>query len=116
MSLTDLGLNEFRLDLLDYLKTHGDLDCKPFGLHAVTAAGNNPRGAIFVLKNRNAAVNADNLNRIHPFYMVYVGGDGAIVCNHLEPKKLLDTMRLLCRGRPIAGIDDFELICFLVVR
>ena len=99
VSLTDLGLNEFRLDLLDYLKTHGDLDCKPFGLHAVTAAGNNPRGAIFVLKNRNAAVNADNLNRLHPFYMVYVDDDGGIVCNHLEPKKLLDTMRLLCRGR-----------------
>lgn len=35
ISITDLGLNEFRLDLLEYIKTHGDLDRKPFGLHAV---------------------------------------------------------------------------------
>ncbi len=174
VSLTDLGLNEFRLDLLDYIKTHGDIDRTPFGLHAVAAANDMPRGAIFVLKNRNPAVNVDNQNRLHPFYMIYVADDGSIVSDHLDPKKLLDLMRRLCRGvdapikalyqpfnvetddgrnmtsvskllnaavdsviarkvesdidslfRPggttaltstIAGLDDFELICFLVVR
>lgn len=61
---------------------------------------------LFVLKNRNNGVNIDSLNRIHPFYMVYIGMDGEIVCDCLNPKKLLDDMRLLCRGKskPIAEV------------
>lgn len=100
ISIMDLGLNEFRLDLLDYVKTHGDLSTKPKGMHAVVPATEElPEGVIFVLKNRNNGVNIDNLNRIHPFYMVYIGVDGEIVCDYLNPKKLLDTMRLSCRGK-----------------
>ena len=175
ISIMDLGLNEFRLDLLEYIKTHGDLSKKPKGLHAVVPASKgNPEGVIFVLRNINNSVNIDNQNRIHPFYMVYIGADGDIVCDYLNPKKLLDTVRLLCRGRnepvsrlcrkfneetddgrdmrsvsellndaidsiidrkeesdidslfssggtsalisEISGLEDFELICFLVVK
>lgn len=100
ISIMDLGLNEFRLDLLEYAKTHDDLDKKPLGLHAVAPANEEmPEGVIFVLKNRNNGVNIDSLNRIHPFYMVYIGMDGEIICDYLNPKKLLDNMRLLCRGK-----------------
>ncbi len=171
ISIMDLGLNEFRLDLLGYLKTHPDIERMPFGIHAVVR-GENP-GVIFVLKNVNKQVNIENQNRLHPFYMVYVGDDGEIVCNHLEPKSLLDQLRLLSKGRTapdqnacqefnrwtrdgrdmgrvsellqqaissmvnvkeqrdidsffsagqttflsnkISGLDDFELICFMVV-
>lgn len=175
ISIMDLGLNEFRLDLLEYIKTHDDLNKKPKGLHAVVPADDeNPEGVIFVLKNINNSVNIDNQNRIHPFYMVYIGVDGEIICDYLNPKKLLDTVRLLCRGKKepivslchkfneetddgrnmqeisqllndainsiidvkeesdidslfsaggtsalmseINGLDDFELICFLVVK
>ena len=71
ISIMDLGLNEFRLDLLKYLKTHPDMDKKPRGLHAVVPATEElPEGVIFVLKNVNNSVNIDNQNRIHPFYMV----------------------------------------------
>ena len=175
ISIMDLGLNEFRLDLLEYAKNHNDLKKKPLGLHAVTLASNeNPAGVIFVLKNRDNAVNIDNLNRIHPFYMIYVDMNGEVICDYLNPKKLLDNMRLICRGNSepfrelcqkfneetddgrnmagmsqllssainsiidlkeesdinslfrkggtsallskISGIEDFELICFLVVK
>ena len=175
ISIMDLGLNEFRLDLLDYMKHNGDIDKKPRGLHAVVPATDElPEGAIFVLKNINNSVNVDNRNRIHPFYMVYIAAGGEIICDYLNPKKLLDDVRLLCRGqsKPIAevyerfnretddgrnmvdmsellseaiksiidvkeesdidslfsaggtsalmstvsGLDDFELICFLVVK
>ena len=100
ISIMDLGLNEFRLDLLDYIKTHGDLAKKPKGLHAVVpATEENPEGVIFVLRNINNSVNIDNQNCIHPFYMVYISVDGEVVCDYLNPKKLLDTIRLLCRGK-----------------
>ena len=99
ISIMDLGLNEFRLDLLEYVKTHQDLEKKPKGLHAVVRASEeNPEGIIFVLRNVNNSVNIDNQNRIHPFYMVYISSDGDVVCDYLNPKHLLDTMRLLCRG------------------
>ena len=100
VSIMDLGLNEFRLDLLDYIKHHGELDNTPFGLHAV-AAGNGdwPQGTIFVLKNRNAKINSHNQNQLHPFYMVYVRGDSAMHIDHLQPKKLLDAFRQLCKGK-----------------
>lgn len=175
ISIMDLGLNEFRLDLLDYIKRNGDMDKKPCGLHAVVPVTDElSEGVIFVLKNINNSVNADNRNRIHPFYMVYIGVDGQIICDYLNPKKMLDDIRLLCRGKStpikeaydrfnretddgrnmaemsellseainsiidvkeesdidslfsaggtsalmsdISGLDDFELICFLVVK
>ena len=175
ISIMDLGLNEFRLDLLEYVKNNPDLDKTPFGLHAVAQATEDaPTGIIFVLKNRSDSVNIDNQNRLHPFYMVYITNDGEIVCDHLSPKAMLDRMRYICRGKlepipelyrefnketkdgrnmagissllgdaissiinvkeesdldsflagnnvsfsanEIKGLDDFELICFLVVK
>ena len=106
ISIMDLGLNEFRLDLLEYIKTHGDMDTKPKGLHAVVQSSEElPQGVIFVLKNVNNSVNIDNQNRIHPFYMVYISMDGDIICDYLNPKELLDDIRLLCRGKKEPIVD-----------
>lgn len=175
ISIMDLGLNEFRLDLLEYMKHHHDVETTPHGMHTVVPAREDaPAGAIFVLRNVNDSVNMDHRNRIHPFYMVYIGMDGEILCDYLNPKQMLDTIRLLCRGRTepisdlcrefnqetddgrnmaemsellseavnsiidvkeesdidslfksggttallsqVSGLEDFELICFLVVK
>lgn len=174
VSIMDLGLNEFRVDLLEYTRTSGELDGTPHGLHAVVPATKEmPPGAIFILMNRVDNINHDRKNRLHPFYMVYMGIDRTIVCDHLNPKKLLDLMRFACKGKSVpykdlckifneetqdgknmramsellseaidsvvnqneqsdlneflngkdsfstvksSGLDDFELICFLVVR
>ena len=106
ISIMDLGLNEFRLDLLEYIKNHGDMDTKPKGLHAVVQSSEDlPQGVIFVLKNVNNSVNIDNQNRIHPFYMVYISMDGDIICDYLNPKQLLDDIRLLCRGKKEPIVD-----------
>lgn len=175
ISIMDLGLNEFRLDLLEYVKTNPSLDKTPFGLHAVAASNEDcPPGVVFVLKNRANSVNIDNQNRLHPFYMVYISENGEVVCDHLSPKATLDKLRYMCKGQTvpipelyrqfnretkdgrnmqatsallsdaiasiiqtkedseidtflkggqmsflsneIKGLDDFELICFLVVK
>lgn len=175
ISIMDLGLNEFRLDMLEYIKHHEEIETAPKGLHTVVSQTEEaPAGVIFVLRNINDSVNIDNRNRIHPFYMVYISEEGEIVCDYLNPKKLLDIMRLLCRGNnepvmelckkfnqetddgrkmgevsellseainsiidakeesdidslfksggttallsAVSGLDDFELICFLVVK
>ena len=97
ISIMDLGLNEFRMDLLSYMKTHKDIDHTPFGIHAVVN-GDKP-GVIFVLKNVNEHINIENQNRLHPFYLVYVGMDGKVITNHLQPKDTLDMMRHLAQGK-----------------
>lgn len=175
VSIMDLGLNEFRLDLLEYIKQDNDIEHTPMGLHAIVSADKNtPSGVIFVLKNRNNSINIDRKNRLHPFYMVYITKESEVVIDHLDPKSLLDTMRHLCRGNAtplldlchkfnaetrdgqrmgtyskllgdaisslikvkettdlfsfldgdsgslfgneVRGLDDFELICFLIIR
>lgn len=97
ISIMDLGLNEFRMDLLAYMKEHPDIDHTPFGIHALVQ-GEKP-GVIFILKNVNEDINIENQNRLHPFYMVYVGMDGEVITNHLQPKDTLDIMRHLARGK-----------------
>ena len=100
ISIMDLGLNEFRLDLLEYIKNHPDIEKAPFGLNAVVPANEDaPAGVIFVLKNRSDSVNIDNQNRLHPFYMVYISDEGEVICDHLSPKQMLDKMRFLCKGK-----------------
>lgn len=175
VSIMDLGLNEFRLDLLGYCKASDNLDKIPYGLHAVVPVNDEcPPGVVYVLKNCTDNINIDKKNLLHPFYMVYISENGEIVCNHLSPKKLLDKLRYVCRGKDkpltnlcnafnketedgrkmetysqllgsaissiveikeendldnflngesisffdnqIKGLDDFELICFLVVK
>lgn len=60
INIMDLGLNEFRLDLLSYIKEHPDIEHAPFGMNAVAGAkGDVKPGVIYVLKNRNNAVNID---------------------------------------------------------
>lgn len=174
VNIMDLGLNDFRMDLLPH-KDDADLIKAPFGMSAVVEANDIVKpGVMYILKNRNNGVNINKLNLLHPFYMVYLGYDGETICTHLQPKQLLDRMRAVCKGKDeydrelckafneetddgkqmqryssllqdairsiievkeerdvlslfssggttaltnnVQGLDDFELICFLVIR
>ena len=110
ISITDLGLNDFRMDLLNYVKEHGELDNVPFGMHAIVLAqpeiGLHP-GVIFALKNIHDSVNVNQQNRLHPFYLVYIGDDGEIVADHTEVKRLLDLIRTSCKGQ----IEPIREVC-----
>ncbi len=100
ISIMDLGLNEFRLDLLDYIKEHPELEKAPHGMNAVVAATDElPSGVIFVLRNVKNEININSQNRLHPFYMVYLSEDGEVIIDHLSPKEMLDSFRLLCKGK-----------------
>ncbi len=101
VSITDLGLNEFRMDLLGYVKEYGDLAATPKGLHAVVPA--NPEiglhpGALFALRNVRAGETINRGNRLHPHYLIYLDDDGAVISDHTEVKQLLDIIRSGCRA------------------
>jgi hypothetical protein len=101
VNITDLGLNDFRMDLLNYIKTNGDLGHMPSGMHAVLKAdldkGLKP-GVIFTLRNRNAAVNINQHNRLHPYYLIYISNNGEVITDQTEVKPLLDLVRSNCKG------------------
>lgn len=109
VSITDLGLNDFRMDLLNYVKEHGELSNMPNGLHAVVAAqperGLQP-GVIFALKNIHDTVNVHQQNRLHPYYLTYISNDGDVIADHTEVKRLLDLIRSSCKGQsePVAQV------------
>lgn len=106
ISIMDLGLNEFRLDLLEYIKENPDVEKNPTGMNAIVKATSDmPAGVIYILKNINPDTNINNTNRLHPFYMVYLKDNGEIVCNHLQPKDLLDKLRLACKGKVAVDKD-----------
>jgi superfamily II DNA or RNA helicase len=101
VSITDLGLNDFRMDLLNHIKENGDLANVPNGMHAVVPTAPDKglqAGVIFTLCNRNHSVNINQSNRLYPFYLVYIGIDGEIILDHSEIKKLLDIVRSTCKG------------------
>jgi len=99
VSITDLGLNDFRVDLSNYIKTYGKLSNIPEGLHAVVQSTELLKsGVVFVLKNVNESININKLNRLHPYYLVYMLSDGKLLLNHIESKKILDAIRMLSKG------------------
>jgi len=111
ISITDLGLNDFRMDLLNYIEQKGDIANVSNGIHTVCqkdTSKNLDDGVIFVLKNINQNVNIDNTNQLHPFYLVHINKDAEVISNHLSVKNILDTIRYLCKGKdePIASVYE----------
>ena len=62
---------------------------------------------IFVLRNRHQNVNLKQQNRLHPYYLIYIGKDGSVVVDHTEVKSLLDLLRLACKG----SSEPIEEVC-----
>lgn len=102
VSITDLGLNDFRMDLLEYINKNGSLDYVSNGMHSVVLSdevNGVQKGTIFVLKNINSSVNIENTNQLHPFYIVYIKDNGEILSNHLSVKNTLDLLRYVSKGK-----------------
>lgn len=102
INITDLGLNDFRVDLSNFIRQYGKIDHIPNGLYTVTSGNEEAaKGIIFILENIHNAVNIDKQNRLHPYYLVYMKQNGEVMMNHLQAKKILDTLRLLCKGKTV---------------
>lgn len=112
ISITDLGLNDFRMDLVNYIKAKGSLEDVPNGMHAVCKkdpAKGIEEGVVYVLKNINHEVNIDNINQLHPFYLVYIKENGEVLSNHLNVKHTLDVVRVISRGQEESIPEVFNL-------
>jgi hypothetical protein len=110
VSIADLTLTDFRIDLAQYLKAHpGVLEHLPLGTCAVTTTteAEIAPGIIFCLRAEGDAVkrSAEDGYPLGTHYLVHVGDDGTVLLPYTQAKQILDRLKRLCLGRdlPDAG-------------
>lgn len=105
ISITDLTLNDFRMDLTGYMKNHLPLlECTPFGARAAAALDLTflkqefQPGAIFCLKDMSGKAPVEAGYSLAPYYLVFVADDGTVQLNFNQPKQVLDVLKKECIG------------------
>ena len=110
ISITDLTLNDFRMDLTDYIKEHENLlERIPPGAFAVATIDDSLKGelspgVIFCLKNEGAQTVSDTTYALSPYYLVYVSNDGSVLLQFTQTKKILDLLKKMSIHRK--SVDD----------
>lgn len=126
ISLTDFSLDDFRADLLNYLNTNEkELREAPLGLFGVVPSPGNEYwshsltlspeqkdifkpGVIFCLKHSLDGKDYEQLNPLHPYFLVYVREDGTVRYRYTNAKQVLEMYRILARDRthPVEALCD----------
>lgn len=115
ISLTDFTMDDFRMDLINYMKQNGDeIKQAPFGLFSITTNKNEnlkeeiKPGVIFCLKQVGHVTEDQDRNALFPYYLVYVKEDGEILYSHVHVKKILDIYRSLCIGNDKVASELYD--------
>lgn len=112
ISITDLTLNDFRMDLTEYMREHQlVLEATPFGARAAVSVSGERQGAVFCLKDMSGKEPPENAFALAPYYLVYVADDGGIVFGPAESRETLDFLKKSCAGRCVpeqTAVDAFN--------
>ena len=106
VSIADLTLTDFRIDLADYRRDDPEtLDSVPLGMHAVTVTADDeiPTGVIFCLRAEGAAAEArfQPGYPLAPHYLIHVGADSSVLLPFTQAKAVLDRLKRLCAGKDV---------------
>ncbi len=105
ISITDLTFNDFKIELMEYMKTkRKTLDDAPNGMYAVAKIDESisdvvKPGVIFTLRQVMGKEQTKEQNPLFPYYMVYITDDGQVQLSFLHAKKILDYYKKLCSGK-----------------
>ena len=111
ISITDLTFNDFKIDLMEYMKEHEEeLASAPSGLYAIARISDNLRdtvkpGVIFVLRQIKGARQTKEQNPLFPYYLAYITDDGEVEANFLQAKQVLDYLKKFCSGQKTVAKD-----------
>jgi SNF2 family DNA or RNA helicase len=112
VSIADLTLTGFRIDLAEHLRAHpGLLDTLPLGAFAVTTAdGEVPPGIIFCLRAEGKAATRafEPGYPLSPHYLVHVSESGEILLSFPQAKRILDRLKHVCAGRDLPDATAYE--------
>lgn len=117
ISLTDFTLDDFRVELSNFLKANSSkVEHLPDGIYAVVpchaeldseSADNVAAkdiikpGVIFCLRQKNKSDEAEKINPLNPYFLVYIYDDGNVRFNYTSAKSVLELYRLLCVGKKV---------------
>lgn len=107
VSITDMTLNDFRMDLSSYMKEHlNELEESPCGYHATTSVTvpEAVPGVIFCLRDTKGDYSSEETYAFALHFIVFVSEEGEIVFNHLQAKKSLDLFKKL--GATTETLDE----------
>ncbi|OHE05895.1 helicase-related protein [Sulfurimonas sp. RIFOXYB12_FULL_35_9] len=98
ISITDLTLNDFRMDLMEYLKTHKEkLENAPLGIHSIVS-DEIEKGVVFCIKSLKPQTGADGFS-LEPYFLVHVDKENEIRAAFSSAKLILDMYKNLCLGK-----------------
>lgn len=129
ISLTDFTLDDFRIELLNFLENNRKkLEDAPFGLYAVVPSPSGKHsghldltrfaesekeiikpGVVYCLKQKGDTDGNEEVNPLHPYFLVYIFENGQVRFNYTNAKQILEIYRLLCAGNRQA----YETLCDL---
>ncbi|MCK9171703.1 MAG: SNF2-related protein [Treponema sp.] len=105
ISITDLTFNDFKTDLMGYLKDHREeLARAPSGMYAVasiddTDNGTVEPGVIFTLRQVRGVVQTREQNPLYPYYLLYVTQNGDVQLTYLHARQILAMYKKVCAGQ-----------------
>ena len=129
VSLTDFTLDDFRIELLNFLENNRKrLNEAPFGLYAVVPSPSGEHagliesrsfseserdiikpGVVFCLKQKGESDGNEEVNPLNPYFLVYIRNDGTVRFNYTNAKQILEIYRLMCQERA----KPYETLCEL---
>lgn len=129
ISLTDFTLDDFRIELLNFLENNRTkLEEAPFGLYSVVPSPSGSHshcldvekfsaaekeiikpGVVYCLKQKGDTEGNEEINPLQPYFLVYIRDDGQVRFNYTNAKHILEIYRLMCSGKS----QPFEELCDL---
>lgn len=101
ISITDLTFNDFKMDLVNYMKNNREIvENAPTGMYAIAKSNIDEaeKGVIFCLKQINKEIKPSEYNTLNPYFLVYIKENGEILFNFIQSKKILDIYKKVCGG------------------
>lgn len=109
ISLTDLNLNDYLFELLQYIKKNPEIKKVPKGIYSVTDGEN--RAVLFCFKHSNIMQKPNSDSSLYPYYLIYIGSDGEVIYGNLKTREALKEFRKLCSSK--STVDALRNTAFL---
>jgi len=97
ISLTDLNMNDYLFELVQYIKKNPEIKKVPRGIYSV--AESEKKGVLFCFKHSNITQKPNSDSSLYPYYLIYIGNDGEVIYGNLKTREVLKEFRKLCAGK-----------------
>ena len=97
ISLTDLNMNDYLFELVQYIKKNPEIKKVPKGIFSVTESER--RGVLFCFKHSNNMQKPNSDSSLYPYYLIYIANDDEIIYGNLKTRDALKEFRKLCAGK-----------------